>query len=156
MRTTILLLAVLTLGLMAGLFYAYAGSVMPGLRRAGDRSSVEVMQRINEAIQNPLFGLIFGGALIFTGIATFQNAGDPGVFWALLVALLLYAATLGVTAVVNIPLNNRLARAGEPDALEDPAAVWAAFFPAWVRWNVLRTLTSVGAFAAGCWALLEY
>jgi uncharacterized membrane protein len=152
-RTTILLLAVVTLGLMAGLFYAYSCSVMPGMRQADDRAAVEVMQRINVAIQNPLFLLSFAGALVFTGIAVFQNAGTTDVFVPLLVALLLYAATLLVTAVVNIPLNNRLHAAGTSG---DPTAVWAAFFPRWVRWNHLRTLTSTGAFAAACWALVQY
>ncbi|MEV6302422.1 DUF1772 domain-containing protein [Actinoplanes sp. NPDC051861] len=156
MRTTILLIAVLLLGLMAGLFYAYAGSVMPGMRRAADRAAVDVMQRINLAIQNPLFLVIFTGALIFTGIATFQNAGRSEVFVPLLIALVLYGLTLAITGVFNIPLNNQLDRAGDPDQIEDLAAVRAAFFPRWVRFNILRTVTSVAAFLAGCWALLEY
>ncbi|WP_328477944.1 DUF1772 domain-containing protein [Actinoplanes sp. NBC_00393] len=156
MRTTILLLAVLMLGLMAGLFYAYSGSVMLGLRAAGDRAAVEVMQRINVAIQNPLFGVIFIGALVFTAIAAFQNSGTSAVFIPLMIALLLYAATLLVTFVVNIPLNNRLNEAGDPHEIENPTAVWAAFLPRWLPWNHLRTLTSTGAFAAACWALLQY
>ncbi|MFC7528447.1 DUF1772 domain-containing protein [Actinoplanes sp. GCM10030250] len=151
-----LLIAVVMLGLMAGLFYAYAGSVMPGIRRAGDRAAVEVMQRINVAIQNPLFFVLLVGSLIATGVAAFQNADRSEVFVPLLVALGLYVATLAITGVVNVPLNNRLDAAGDPAEIEDVAAVRAAFFPRWVRWNTLRTLTSAGAFVAGCWALLEY
>ena len=163
MRTAILLLAVVMLGLMAGLFYAYSGSVMPGMRQASDRAAVEVMQRINVAIQNPLFIVLFLGSLVLTGIAVVQNSGTSEVFVPLLIALLLYAATLLVTFAINIPLNNRLNAAGLGEKAEgkggndgDPSAVWAAFFPRWVRWNVVRTLTSTGAFAAGCWALLQY
>ena len=155
-RTTILLLAVLMLGLMAGLFFAYSVSVMPGMRRSGERAAVEVMQRINVAIQNPLFLMIFSGALVFAVIAVFQNAGTADVFVPLVVALVLYAATLLITAVVNIPLNNRLDAAGEPGTVSDPAAVWGAFFDRWVRWNHLRTVTSTAAFAAACWALVHY
>jgi uncharacterized membrane protein len=150
------LIAVLLLGLMAGLFYAYAGSVMPGLRRASDRAAVESMQRINVAIQNPLFFLIFVGSLIFTGIATFQNIDRTEVFVPVLIALVLYVVTLVITGVFNIPLNNQLDRAGDPAQLDDVAAVRAAFFPRWIQLNTLRTLTSTGAFAAGLCALLQY
>jgi uncharacterized membrane protein len=152
MRTVVLLLAVLMLGLMAGLFYAYAGSVMPGMRQASDRASVEVMQRINVAIQNPLFLLLFMGSLVVTAVAAAQNLDRSEVFVPLLVALILYAATLAITFAVNIPLNNRLDRA----TLDDPAATSQDFFPRWIRWNILRTVTNVGAFAAGCWALIEH
>ncbi len=149
MRTAILLVAVVLLGLMAGVFYAYAGSVMPGLRRADDRTVVDAMQRINVAIQNPLFGLIFIGALVASGAATFAHANDTEIFVPLLIAFLLYAATLLITFVLNIPLNNRLAAAD----VNDPGPARRAFLAPWIRWNTLRTLTSVGAFAAACWAL---
>lgn len=155
MRTAVLLLAVLTLGLMAGLFYAYAGSVMPGLRRAADRSAVDAMQRINVAIQNPLFLLLFLGSLGFTGAAVFQNRDRPDVAGPLLIALFLYAATLAVTFAANIPLNNRLDRLGDA-ALADPQRQRAEFFTPWVRWNLVRTVTSLGAFGAAAWALVEH
>ncbi|GIF38499.1 anthrone oxygenase family protein [Actinoplanes xinjiangensis] len=155
MRTAVLLLAVLTLGLMAGLFYAYAGSVMPGLRRAADRSAVDAMQHINVAIQNPLFGLIFVGALVCTAIAVFQNRDRTDVAGPLLIALVLYAATLAVTFAANIPLNNRLDRLGAA-ARTDPERQRAEFFTPWVRWNLVRTVTSTGAFGAAAWALVEH
>lgn len=43
------------MGLLAGLFYAYACSVMPGLGRADDRTLVDAMQQIDKAIENPVF-----------------------------------------------------------------------------------------------------
>lgn len=156
MRTAVLLFSVVTLGLMAGLFYAFAGAVMPGLRRAGDRAAVDVMQRINAAIQNPLFGLIFVGALAGTLLAVVQNTGRPDVFVPLLVALVLYAVTLAVTFAVNIPLNNRLDGLGDPAGLADPAGQRAAFFTPWVRWNLVRTVTSTGAFVAALLALIAH
>ena len=54
--------AALTMGLLAGLFYAYSVSVMPGLAQADDRTLVDAMQHINEAIENPVFLLTFFGA----------------------------------------------------------------------------------------------
>jgi uncharacterized membrane protein len=51
--------AVLTMGLLAGLFYAHSVSVMPGLGQADDRTIVDAMRQINEAVENPVFFLSF-------------------------------------------------------------------------------------------------
>jgi uncharacterized membrane protein len=156
LRTTTLIVATVTLGLMAGLFYAYAGSVMPGLRGADDRTVIDVMQRVNVAIQTPLFGLLFVGALASTGVAAFLHTGRRPVLVPVLIALGLYALTLLITFAVNIPLNNRLAAAGPVRDIADPHAVRAAFYGAWVRWNTVRSLTSAGAFGSACWALARH
>src|SRR5215210_6268399 len=50
--------ATLTTGLMAGLYYAFAISVMLGLSRTDDHTFVSVMQQINVAILNPWFFVI--------------------------------------------------------------------------------------------------
>jgi uncharacterized membrane protein len=157
-RTTTLLIAAITLGMMAGLFYAYAGSVMPGLRGADDRTVVDAMQRFNTAIQNGLFLLLFLGALGSTGVAAVLHTGAARrpVFVPVVVALVLYALTLLITFAVNIPLNNRLAQAGPAQRLADPGAVRTAFYGRWVRWNIVRTLACAGAFGAMCWALVQY
>lgn len=47
-------------------------------------------------------------------------------------ALLFLAAVFGVTVVINVPLNNRLAAGAD----------WAAFAPRWVRWNLVRGVAS--------------
>ena len=158
LHTTTLLVAAGTLGLMAGLFYGYAGSVMPGLRGADDRTVIDVMQRFNAAIQNGLFGLIFLGALVATALAAYQHraATDRPVFLPVVVALVLYVLTLLITFGVNIPLNNRLAQAGPAQRIANPGAVRAAFYGRWVRFNTLRALTCTGAFGAMCWALVRY
>jgi len=71
-RGATLVAATITAGLMAGLLYAYACSVMIGLSRTDDRTFVDVMQRINLAIVNGWFFVTFFGALVFTAAA-----GDP-------------------------------------------------------------------------------
>ena len=50
-----LVAATVTTGLMAGLFAAFAYAIMPALDRAGDRTFIETMQRINIAILNDWF-----------------------------------------------------------------------------------------------------
>lgn len=148
--------ATLTTGMMAGLFASYSYSVMPGLHATGDRTFVEAMQRINVAILNGWFFVCFLGALVFTAVAAALHvppSGRAALPW-ILAALVLYVAVLVVTGAVNVPLNNALNAAGDPDRITDPAAVRAAFESRWVTWNVVRTAGSTLAFAALIWALV--
>jgi uncharacterized membrane protein len=145
--TTTLVAATITNGLMAGLFAAYSYAVMPGLGRAGDRTFVEAMQQTNAAILNGWFGICFGGALLFAAAAAVLHLGRPGLPW-IVAGLVLYVAVLVITFRINVPLNDRLAAAGDPATLTDPAAVRAAFEATWVRWNVVRAVCSTAAFGS--------
>ena len=135
--------AVVTNGLMAGLFAAYSYAVMPGLGRTDDRTFVAAMQQTNAAILNGWFGVCFGGAVLLAAVAAVLHRGRPGLGW-IVAGLVLYVAVLGVTFAVNVPLNDALAAAGDVD----PAGARARFEGAWVRWNVVRAVLSTGAF--GC------
>src|SRR6478672_64334 len=79
--TAALVAAVITNGLMAGLFAAYSYAVMPGLGRASARTFVEAMQQTNAAILNGWFGICFGGAVVFAAAATVLYRGRPGWGW---------------------------------------------------------------------------
>lgn len=144
LRLGVLVAATVTTGWMAGLFWAYSVSVMPGLAGTDDRTFVAAMNRINEAIVNGWFMIGFVGTLLLLAIAVALHvpAGSRAALPWLIAATLLYVAVLGVTFVVNIPLNDALAEAG------DPAAARAAFEQRWVTWNLVRTLTSTGSLAA--------
>ncbi|MFH8381363.1 DUF1772 domain-containing protein [Kitasatospora sp. NPDC018058] len=155
-RTLVLVAATLTCGLTAGLFYAYACSVMPALARVDDRTFIEVMQRVNVAILNGWFVLGFVGTLLTTAAAVALHLPSDGhdVLPATVAALVLYAAAIGVTRSVNIPLNDELAAAGTPRAIADPAAVRGRFEVRWVRFNVLRALLCTAALGCLAWALI--
>ncbi|TNH26010.1 DUF1772 domain-containing protein [Micromonospora orduensis] len=153
LRTASLFAATLTTGLTAGLFAAFAYAVMPGLGRTDDRTLVLAMRRINESILNGWFAVCFGGALAFTLLAAALHlgGGHRAVLPWIVAGLVSYLVVLGVTAVVNVPLNNALARAGDAD----PAAARARFERPWVRGNVVRAVASTGAFGLLAWALVE-
>jgi uncharacterized membrane protein len=135
-------------GLAAGLFFTYFFSVMPGLRRADDRTFVTAMNHLNAAVTNGWFALVFAGAPVAAAVAAALSRG-PARAWAV-GALGLQVAQLVVTFAVNVPLNNALAAA---DAAQ-PAAARAAFEGSWVRWNVARTAATVAAFGCLCAGLL--
>jgi uncharacterized membrane protein len=149
LATVALVAAVITNGLMAGLFAAYSYAVMPGLARAGDRTFVEAMQQTNAAILNGWFGICFGGAVLFAAAAAVLHLGRPALPW-IVAGLVLYVAVLVVTFSVNVPLNNALAVAGTGDV----AGARAAFEGTWVRWNVVRAVASTAAFGCLTWALV--
>ncbi|MGW2351409.1 anthrone oxygenase family protein [Actinacidiphila glaucinigra] len=156
-RDAVLVAATVAVGLMAGLFFAFSVAVMPGLAKAADRTLVDAMQRINAAIQNGWFLLVFGGSLLLCAGAVVLRLRDGGrgpLPWVI-AATVLYLAVLAVTFGVSIPLNDRLDAAGDPGGLaEDAAGVRERFEAAWVRWNLVRTLLCTGALGCLGWALV--
>lgn len=149
-RSATLVAAILTSGLMAGLFCAFAYSVMPGLARTDDRTMTTAMRAINRAILNGWFFTCFFGALVLTVVTgalhLIDGAGAAPVAW-IAAALVLYVAVLGITGRINVPLNNRLDAAADPAANPDFGAARAAFEARWVRWNVVRAVASTLALA---------
>ncbi len=156
MRVFALVAATVTTGLTAGLFYTYACSVTPGLGTTGDFMVAQVMQRLNVAILNGWFLLGFVGALVFTAVAVVLHLPSDGrrVLPAAVGALVCYTASLVVTRVVNLPLNQALADAGQPGLTGQPVRMCGRFRTRWVRWNAARALLSTAALGFLCWALV--
>ncbi|MET8247216.1 DUF1772 domain-containing protein [Streptomyces sp. NPDC005202] len=142
--------ATVAMGLIAGVFYIFACAVMPALARSDDRVYVEVMRNINDVIQNPVFFLGFLGALLLTAVSAWHLRAAQGLRWWVWTALGAYALAFLVTVAVNIPLNNDLAKAG------DPATAREHFENAWVTWNVVRAVLSTLALACLARALVLY
>src|SRR5680860_36038 len=148
-----LVLALLTTGLMSGLYLTFSISVLPGIARTDDSTFVAAMRGMNVAILNPAFAIIFGGPLVLDIVAVASRLPDGsvvsgGIGW-ILTALVLYIATLVITGVVNVPLNNRL------NTTEPPEAARALFERAWVRWNVVRSVVCTASFVSLTLALLS-
>jgi uncharacterized membrane protein len=155
LRTGSLLVATLAAGLIAGLFYGYACSVMPGLNRSDDRTFVVAMQRINVAIINGWFMLTFLGTPLFIAAAgALQLAGHRPAWPWTAAALAFSLLGLIVTGGVNVPLNNELEAAGQADGVADLAALRARFEARWVRWNLVRAIAYLAAFGCLTWALV--
>ncbi|MCZ1006651.1 DUF1772 domain-containing protein [Streptomyces lydicus] len=143
----LLMIATLTMGLMAGLFFAFDISVMPGLAKTDDRTYVAAMQNFNALIDgNGLFGLVFLGALVATGVAVVvehRQGRRSAALWAV-AAGVFYLAVLAVTSSVSIPLNNELAASGSPARMTDFSIV-EKFKGTWEATNISRTLACTAA-----------
>ncbi len=131
-------------GLLAGVFFAFSGFVMSGLRRLPDRDGAAAMRSINVTAQHPpLMIALFGTSalcvvVIVRAIATWSR---PGAGFLLAGATLTIVGALGVTVAVNVPLNDRLA-AG--------TVTWSRFLAGWDPANHARTVLCL----AGCVVLL--
>ena len=140
-------LAVSTLlcALVAGLLFAFASVVMPGIQGLNDRDFLRAFKAIDGVIQSnqPLFLLVWAGSVVVLLISFVLS------FWYLKDIehlLLIFAVStylLGVqlpTATINIPLNNWL-QGQDLDSATDPAIQGARsrFEGRWIKWNAIRT-----------------
>jgi uncharacterized membrane protein len=101
----------------------------------------------------------FFGALVLTGLAAVLHLGADGrpVLPWIAVAFVLYLAVVVITLAVNVPLNDGIKAAGDPDRIGDLAAVRKRFNEArWAAWNLVRALASTAAFGCLAWALVAY
>ena len=155
-RTLTLIVATLTSGLLAGVYYAYATSVLPALNQADNRAAVDVMQRINVVIVNPMFMLTFLGAPLVTvgALALVLGKDSRSLLVCVAAAAVLNIVATIVTFSLNIPLNDQLDAVGDPNQLGDPAAAWKDFYSSWVNWNIVRAVLHTAAFGTLAWALV--
>jgi uncharacterized membrane protein len=144
---------------MAGVFGLYAHTIMPGLGNTDDRTFVGGFHAIDRAIINAWFIPVFFGALILTAAAAALSIGEGRrdvLAWAV-AALVLYLPVVVITMRVNVPLNDAIKAAGDPDRIGDLAAVRRDFDESrWRRWNLFRAPASTAAFGSLAWALVEY
>jgi uncharacterized membrane protein len=144
------------MGLIAGLYFGWAVSVMPGLADLDDRAFIDTMQELDDAIRNPLFFGVFILAFVLPGVALALQ-GSSGLRRAMpwiIAALVLYGIGALTTMAINEPLNQDIVDAGDPNQIADPAAVRDDFEGEWVAWHIVRTVLSTAALGALSYALL--
>lgn len=150
MKSSISLLALLSTGLSAGLFYAWTVSVIPGTKRMADHSYLEAMQHINRAILNPAFFAIFFGALLlmlWNTYLEFKIDIGPSFYFSLGALAVYLVGTIGVTAAGNVPLNEALELI-QLNSLgsEELKVTRMAYEVKWNRLHYIRTLFAVISF----------
>ncbi|MFS0704036.1 DUF1772 domain-containing protein [Cellulomonas sp. 179-A 9B4 NHS] len=122
--------------LVGGVLLAFSAFVMTGLRALPPAAGAEAMRAVNRAaLRPPLMLVLLGALLLDLAAAVVAVAGDaPSAGSAVAGAALYVVGGIGVTAVGNVPLNERLARTA------DPAGEWVRSAPRWVAWNHVRAL----------------
>lgn len=146
-----LVLAVFSLGIMAGFFGTYSGNVNLATRELDGPTYALVQSAFNRNVRHALFFVFFFGPPPLCLLALTQAWRErPGWWW--LVGLVGLGYLLGIvffTRTVNLPLN-ALTESWTPATLP---ADWAAIRDAWNRANDWRAACSAMLFALGLAAL---
>jgi uncharacterized membrane protein len=140
--------SVLLFGLSAGVFFTYSNSVMPGLRRTDDHTYVTAFNGMNVAILNPLFFVVFVGAQIasvVTAIVALATGHAALGWWQVGATAVYLIGVIVITGLIHVPLNTAIARDRDR----------APFEKRWVRYNHVRSLASILAFALALIATLQ-
>ncbi len=146
--SNIVLVATATLmALIAGLFYAWSCSVIPGVGRLPDREYLAAIQAMNRAILNPVFFLSFIGTALLLPCCSYLHYSQPASvgFWLLAAATLIYIiGGFGLTVAGNVPLNRALdifpVNSASPEGL---AAQRLRFEGPWNRLHTIRTIACI-------------
>lgn len=158
-RTVVLFVAVMSSGILAGFFLTYGFTIMPGLATTEDQVFVEAFQGLERMFGTFEFGInwpvilgyLCGPVVMAVAMALHRKSG-PILKW-LLAAFVLTIATIAITQIFNVPLNDAITAAGDPTGT-GAAQVRADFREDWWRtWNLARSATAAGAFACLSWAL---
>jgi uncharacterized membrane protein len=133
-------------GLLAGVYFAFSAFIMTSLARIAPVAGIAAMNAINVEIVRSLFMPAFMGttltAAILAGLAIFRWS-EPGSIAMLAGGLAYVVGMFVVTAVFNVPLNDRLA-AIDPSSAEG-ASLWTRYLRDWTSWNHVRTIASITA-----------
>ena len=154
--TVAAVLALLGSALIGGVFFAFSSFVMKALGRIPAADGISAMQSINVVVLNPSFlGTFIGTAvtsLLIAGLVLTAGSSVSAPYY-LGGATLYVTGTFLVTALGNVPLNNRLAAARSTD----PAAkaVWEHYLSRWTLLNTIRTIAALAAALAYTFGLIQ-
>jgi uncharacterized membrane protein len=144
-QNVVLIAALVSAGLVAGLLFGWAVSVMPGIGRTDDATFVRSFQAMDQAIvASPSFIVAFVGTPLLTIPATVMHLGadDRAALPWTIAGLGFVLATIAITRVVHLPLNAEIQAFGDPDGNPGTHDMRERFERRWVRWNVVRAATA--------------
>ena len=149
MRNAATIVAAIGAGAMGGVFFAFSAFVMPALDRVSPARAIASMHSINVmAPRAPLMLPLFATAALCCGLAVvaFRSWGSASATWLAVGCALYLLGPILLTAVGNVPLNDRLAEV-HPHAV-DAAKQWRDYTGSWTVLNHLRAVGGIGAAAA--------
>ncbi len=155
--TILLTVASISAGLMAGVYFAFSAFIMRSLDRLGPVKAADAMNSINEVILHSWFMLLFfGSTLLYLFMAVIAAiSAELTARWVLISSGLIYVIGMFCcTAMLNVPLNNRLAQVKNGD--KEKIETWALYFEQWTRWNHLRGTCSLVAMILSMYYLANY
>ncbi|MFJ6325571.1 MULTISPECIES: DUF1772 domain-containing protein [unclassified Rhizobium] len=144
-----LIIAALSSGLLAGVYFAFSTFVMQSFARLPVDQGIAAMQSINITIVRSPFIAVFmlAAALsLFIAVMAILNWRGGASVMMLTGAGLYIVASFLSTIVFNVPLNDALAKVDGHTA--EAAQLWSTYLSDWVQWNHVRTVASLLAACA--------
>jgi uncharacterized membrane protein len=153
---TLTVLCMLGAALVAGVFYAFSGFVMPALARMPAAQGMAAMQSINvTAVRAPLMLAMFGTALVSVVLAVVavRGWGQSHAIPLLAGSVLYLLGSIVMTMVFHVPMNDALAVL-DPTAASS-VAPWTDYLSRWSAGNQVRWVVPLAASACYSWAVLR-
>ena len=149
-ETIILVLAIISTGIMTGIFFTWSNAVTPGIGKLSDMGYLGSLQSMNRVILNVPFRIVSIGAVVSVALVFsihFKSYATP-LFWMLLVTFVIYwIGVFGVTFFGNIPLNQMLDQTDlETISPIDAKSLRMTIENKWNLLNWIRTYCSLGSF----------
>ena len=145
-ETIILAFAILSTGLMAGIFFTWSNAVKPGIGKLSDIEYLRSLQSMNRVILNKAFIGIFLGAIIAVALVPifYFRLFPDNIFWVFILALLTYwIGVFGITIFGNIPLNEILDKTNLKSITFEEVKVLRTTIE--VKWNNLNLIRSISS-----------
>ena len=149
-KSIILLIATLLTGLLAGVFFTWTNAITPGIGRLNDLGYLQAFQQMNRSILNPLFYVVFMGALLFSASAIYYYKFDSKYLFRLLsyATAIYFVGVFIVTLIGNLPLNDVLDKANlEAMSMTEIKNLRNHFELKWNNLHLIRTISSTTSFA---------
>ncbi len=141
LRAAVMILCLL-LGVMAGFFFAFSNTVMPGLDLMPGPTATQAMQNINIAVRNPVFFAVFAATPILgtvLAVVCLINVRHRRTGLLLLLSAAIYIGGVVVlTAGINVPMNRALGLLSGLSTQE-----WLQWSADWTVSNHVRTVVSI-------------
>lgn len=158
-QNTLLLFSVLLTALIAGLYYGWAVSVIPGIAKLSDGDYLRSMQSMNRAILNPWFFASFMGTglvLVITCFYSYSHFSSTSFYFFLAAALLYIIGSFGLTLACNVPLNEKLDAYNLSSASEaELKQMRQVFEMPWNKYHLVRTITTIACLCCTILAIIK-
>ncbi|MFL2803447.1 MAG: DUF1772 domain-containing protein [Dehalococcoidia bacterium] len=136
-------IAILQVGLTAGLLFIFSIAVNPGLARLSEEEYYRAMKLINQVIINPIFLLVFIGPTITMPLLTYMSRNDSNMFiFTLITTIVYFLGVILITIFKNVPLNNKLEKLNS----EQFRDVFLWYKKPWNFWHNIRTFFGITSF----------
>jgi len=145
----ILLISIIVFtGLSAGLCFTWSNAITPGIGRLDNIGFLQAFQKMNRAIINPLFLIVFFGPFLLNLINLYFFKGATNIMWLLIAATAVYFfGVVLITIFGNVPLNEMLDKTDLGAAsIDELKQLRDKFEDEWNRLHLIRTATSIISF----------